>query len=123
MNFLKKDGALSSGEHISVISAECCFQGTLNVQGFLRVEGRLEGSVDNARQVVVGENGLVEGNITAKTAILSGGVQGDVCADNVQIMASAKVQGAIKAKTLSVESGAQIKGKIDVEESQNSEEE
>lgn len=115
MNFLKKDSDFASGEHISVISAECYFQGTLNVQGALRVDGKLEGSVDNARHVVVGENGHVVGNLTAKTIILSGLVEGDVCADNVQIFSSAKVQGDIRAKVLTVEGGAAIKGKLEVE--------
>lgn len=85
------------------------------MQGALRVDGKLEGSVDNARHVVVGENGHVVGNLTAKTIILSGLVEGDVCADNVQIFSSAKVQGDIRAKVLTVEGGAAIKGKLEVE--------
>ncbi len=115
MNFLKKDTDFGSGEHISVISAECYFQGTLNVQGSLRVDGKLEGSVDNARHVVVGEHGLVSGDVTAKTVIISGSVQGDICADTLQLFAGSKVEGDIRAKSLSVEPGAIIKGNLHVE--------
>ena len=126
MNFLKKDTDFGSGEHISVISAECYFQGTLNVQGSLRVDGKLEGSVDNARHVVVGEHGVVAGDVTAKTVIVSGTVQGDICADNLQIFAGAKIEGDIRAKIMSVENGAVIKGTLDVapaeEEEQKDEE-
>ena len=48
MGFLNKDTDVSSDENFSVVSAECYFQGTLSVQGSLRVDGTLEGTVDNA---------------------------------------------------------------------------
>lgn len=122
MNFLKKDSDFGSGENISVISAECYFQGTLNVQGALRVDGKLEGSVDNASHIVVGEHGLVKGDLTAKTVIISGTVKGDVCADNLQIFSSAKVEGNIRAKLLSMEAGSAVKGGIHVENDGSGEE-
>ena len=69
MGFLKKDSDFSSGEHFSVVSAECYFQGTLSVQGSLRVDGTLEGSVDNARHVIVGTDGKIVGDVTGKIVV------------------------------------------------------
>ena len=125
MNFLKKDSDFGSGENISVISAECYFQGTLNIQGALRVDGKLDGTVDNASHIVVGEHGVVVGDLTAKSIVVSGSVQGDICADNLQIFAGAKIEGDIRAKVMSVEAGSVIKGQLDVkpaEEEQKDEE-
>ena len=84
MGFLKKDSDFSSGEHFSVVSAECYFQGTLNVQGSLRVDGTLEGSVDNARHVIVGDGGKIVGDVTAQIVVCGGAIEGNVCADMLE---------------------------------------
>lgn len=122
MNFLKKDGDFVSGEHISVISMECYFQGTLNVQGSLRIDGKLNGSVDNARHVVVGEQGVVEGDITAKSIVISGTVKGNLCAEHIDVLNTSKITGDIKSKTIIMESGSTVKGSIDVENTNKKEE-
>ena len=115
MSFLKKNTDFTSGEHVSIISAECYFQGTLNVQGALRVDGRLNGSVDNAKHIVVGEEGKVEGDLSAKTIILSGEVKGNVCAEDLEVLSTAKITGDVRAGRISVESGAALNGKVVVE--------
>ncbi|WP_424245777.1 cytoskeletal protein CcmA (bactofilin family) [Elusimicrobium posterum] len=112
MSFLKRDTDFGSGEHISVISAECNFQGVLNVQGSLRVDGKLEGSVDNARHIVVGEHGIVKGDLSAKTVILSGRVEGNVCAENLEVLSTSQIVGDIRAQKILVEEGATLEGKI-----------
>ncbi|MDR0291608.1 MAG: polymer-forming cytoskeletal protein [Elusimicrobium sp.] len=115
MSFLKKNTDFTSGEHISIISAECYFQGTLSVQGSLRVDGHLNGSVDNAKHIVVGEDGKVEGDLSAKTIILSGEVNGNVCADDLEILNTAKISGDVRAGRVLVEQGASLNGKMVVE--------
>jgi len=115
MSFLKKNTDFTSGEYVSIISAECYFQGTLSVQGSLRVDGHLNGSVDNAKHIVVGEDGKVEGDLSARTIILSGEVNGNVCADDLEILSSAKVSGDVRAGRILVEQGASLNGKMVVE--------
>lgn len=110
MGFLKKDSDFSSGEHYSVVSAECYFQGTLSVQGSLRVDGTLEGSVDNARHVIVGTDGKILGDVTAQIVVCGGAIEGNVCADMLEVLAPASIQGDIRAKKMIVEEGGRING-------------
>ncbi|MDO5764850.1 MAG: polymer-forming cytoskeletal protein [Elusimicrobiales bacterium] len=110
MGFLKKDSDFSSGEHYSVVSAECYFQGTLSVQGSLRVDGTLEGSVDNARHVIVGTDGKVLGDVTAQIVVCGGVIEGNVCADMLEVLAPASIKGDIRAKKMIVEEGGRIEG-------------
>ncbi len=110
MGFLKKDSDFASGEHFSVVSAECYFQGTLSVQGSLRVDGKLEGSVDNARQVIVGEGGKIIGDVTGQTVVCGGDIEGNVCAEMVEVLAKASVKGDIRAQKMIVEEGGRIEG-------------
>ena len=110
MGFLKKDSDFSSGEHFSVVSAECYFQGTLSVQGSLRVDGTLEGSVDNARHVIVGTDGKIVGDVTAEIVVCGGVIEGNVCADMLEVLAAASIKGDIRAKKMIVEEGGRIEG-------------
>lgn len=110
MGFLKKDSDFSSGEHYSVVSAECYFQGTLSVQGSLRVDGTLEGSVDNARHVIVGTDGKILGDVTAQIVVCGGAIEGNVCADMLEVLAPASIKGDIRAKKMIVEEGGRIDG-------------
>lgn len=110
MGFLKKDSDFSSGEHFSVVSAECYFQGTLSVQGSLRVDGTLEGSVDNARHVIVGTEGKIVGDVTAEIVVCGGVIEGNVCAEMLEVLAEASIKGDIRAKKMIVEEGGRIAG-------------
>lgn len=110
MGFLKKDSDFTSGEHFSIVSAECYFQGTLSVQGSLRVDGQLEGSVDNARQVIVGEGGKITGDITAATVSCAGDIVGNVCAEMLEVFGKASIKGDIRAQKMIVEEGGRIEG-------------
>ena len=110
MGFLKKDSDFSSGEHYSVVSAECYFQGTLNVQGSLRVDGTLEGAVDNARHVIVGSDGKIKGDVSAHIVVCGGEIEGNVCAEMVEVLAPASIKGDIRAKKMVVEEGGRIDG-------------
>ncbi|ACC97742.1 Integral membrane protein CcmA involved in cell shape determination [Elusimicrobium minutum Pei191] len=112
MTFLKKNTDFTSGEHVSVISADCYFQGTLNVQGSLRVDGRLSGCVDNARHIVIGVDGAVEGDLSAQTIVVSGSVTGNICADALEVSATAKIKGDIRAEKIAVEEGAVLNGMV-----------
>ena len=126
MGFLKKDSDFSSGEHFSVVSAECYFQGTLSVQGSLRVDGTLEGSVDNARHVIVGTDGKIVGDVTAEIVVCGGVIEGNVCADMLEVLAAASIKGDIRAKKMIVEEGGRIDGQCSIgggEESAASEKE
>ena len=110
MGFLKKDSDFSSGEHYSVVSAECYFQGTLSVQGSLRVDGSLEGAVDNARHVIVGKDGKIKGDVSAQVVVCGGEIEGNVCADMLEVLAEAFIKGDIRAKKMIVEECGRIDG-------------
>lgn len=117
MGFLKKDSDFSSGEHFSIVSAECYFQGTLSVQGSLRVDGTLEGSVDNARHVIIGDGGKVKGDVTAEIVVCGGEITGNVCTEMLEVLGQAVIKGDIRSKKMIVEEGGRIEGMCVIGES------
>ena len=112
MGFLNKD--IKAGEYVSVISEQCQFQGTLDLQGSLRIDGNLEGNVDNAKYVTVSKSGTVKGDITAQGVVVIGQMTGDIVADNVEILADAKITGNIRSKSILIEGGAKVSATIHV---------
>ena len=116
MGFLKKDSDFSSGEHFSVVSAECYFQGTLGVQGSLRVDGTIEGSVDNAHHVIIGTEGKITGDVTGDVIVCGGSVKGNICAEALEMLATASVDGDIRAKKMIMAEGCRINGRCCVGE-------
>ncbi|MDR0734440.1 MAG: polymer-forming cytoskeletal protein [Elusimicrobiota bacterium] len=112
MAFLNKDS--KNGEHVSVISEECQFQGTLDLQGSLRIDGRLEGNVDNAKYVTVSKTGIIKGDIAAHGVVIIGSMSGNIVADNVEILADAKIKGNIRSKSILIEGGAKVNATITV---------
>ena len=112
MGFLNKDA--KNGDYVSVISEECYFQGTLDLQGSVRVDGKLEGNVDNAKYVTVSKNGFMKGNISATGVVIIGTLEGDICADSVEILSTAKLNGNVRSKKILIEGGAQVNASIKV---------
>ena len=124
MGFLNKD--IKNGDYVSVISEECYFQGTLDLQGSVRVDGKLEGNVDNAQYVTVSKNGFMKGNISAKGVVIIGTLEGDICAESVEILSTAKFNGNVRSKKILIEGGAEVNANIKVvnkEEPENFEDE
>jgi cytoskeletal protein CcmA (bactofilin family) len=82
----------------SFIGSGTEFQGELNVKGALRVEGRFDGKM-NAPCVILGETGVIKGEVSAKKIIIGGKVEGNLRVQEiVEIKATGKVFGDIFTK-------------------------
>lgn len=95
----------------SVISADMNVLGNIISEGFLDINGRIEGNVkcDNA---TIRENGKVKGDVIAETVQIYGEVEGLVKAKHVNLYATAHVTGVIMHESLSIEDGAFVDGKF-----------
>jgi len=91
----------------------------VNVSGKLifheavRIEGRFRGEVRSVELVVVGEEGMIEGKISAPRLLIMGALRGDlVGCDRVVLGPRAKVFGNIEARSLTVSEGAYLDGNV-----------
>ena len=95
----------------TVVAAETFVQGTIRTQGSLIVDGKIEGNIFDAKTVVVGELGQIQGDISAQTVIIGGKVIGNIqAAKLVQVMTKGQVIGDIRTKSLHIEDGAIFDG-------------
>lgn len=91
-------------------------KGEIKGSGSLLINGTVEGDVNLAGyRVIIGRDGKVTGDITARDIIVLGNVRGNVSAtDRVDIRAEGMLSGDIAATRISIEDGAYFKGGIDI---------
>lgn len=77
------------------------------------LDERLSGNLFCAEEIVVEQNGILSGNMTAKRCIVSGTINGDIVStDEMNIKSTAVIRGTIKSPAINIEPGAIINGKV-----------
>ncbi len=101
----------------AVIGPKIRFKGELVGEEDLLVQGKVEGTIDlKGHNLTVGEQGVLQANVSAKTITVEGRVEGDLHGEErIAIRASSHVQGNIKAERVILEDGAKFRGSIDME--------
>ena len=83
----------------------------------IRIDGTFYGNVDLEGNLILGDTGIVEGNIHAKYMIVAGQVRGNIECDTIlHVSSTARIYGDIKARSLIVDDGGQLNGSYQVGE-------
>ncbi|BCA54699.1 hypothetical protein W02_18390 [Nitrospira sp. KM1] len=111
---MKKNG-FSGDDSITLLAKGVQLRGEIRVEGTVRIDGRLEGEIHTKGQVIIGEDGLVQGTISAGTVVSSGRIKANVTAlERVQLLKTATLIGEIHAPLLMMEEGAKLQGLTDM---------
>lgn len=90
------------------------FEGTLSFDETFRIDGSFKGTVISEHELVVGDGGVVEGEIRVGRLSVSGTVRGAVHAkERIEVHAGAKVLAELHTPSLVVEEGATIQGPVE----------
>ncbi len=109
--------AASSSSIVAVIGPKIQFKGELVGEEDLLIQGQFDGTIDlKGNNLIVGEQGKLNANASAKTINVQGRVEGDLFGEErIAIRSSSFVQGNIKADRVVLEDGAKFKGSIDMD--------
>jgi cytoskeletal protein CcmA (bactofilin family) len=106
----------AAAEKMSVFGPTLRFKGELKAQEDLKIEGRIEGTIQHQQRVVIGAKGEVVATVTAAAIDVDGKVQGDMHAKkSVKVSQSAVVRGNIRAPSVSITEGANFNGSVTME--------
>jgi cytoskeletal protein CcmA (bactofilin family) len=95
----------------SIISAGTTLKGDINSTGDIRIDGTLLGNVTSAAKVVIGSNGVVEGDINGQQADIMGKINGTIkVKELLQLKGGSNVSGNIYASKLQIETSANFNG-------------
>lgn len=99
------------GSSINLIGAGTVIEGDIRSNGDIRIDGSVYGHVISKAKVVIGNTGLVEGDVTCQNADVSGTVKGKTSVSELLFLkASSKISGDIVTGKLVVEVGATFTG-------------
>jgi cytoskeletal protein CcmA (bactofilin family) len=102
---------------LSIVSAGTTLTGDIECNGILKIEGRIDGSVRRARQVMLAKEGAVHGDVNAQEVVVGGVIDGNVTAsDRLELQTTAVVNGEITTKSIIVMEGARINGGVKMTE-------
>lgn len=113
--FNKQEEKKSVAEMVNssnVISKETFIKGDIKAQGNIRIEGKIEGTLDSKNKIVIGDSAVVTGNVRAEEAEVAGRIEGQIyCAGVLFLKKTAVIDGDIFTQKLVVENGAVFNGK------------
>lgn len=101
----------NNGKLESFIGANSSFKGDIKTKGTIRIDGNMEGNVDSD-WLIVGEKGILKGDVRANGVIVGGKIEGMVTArEIIEIKGKGEISGDINTPKLSVSEGAILNGK------------
>ena len=90
----------------TIIAKGITFIGTVEGEGIVQIEGRVEGEIKLKGSVTVATTGVVKGPITADSVRVAGEVQGSITArDNLCLERTGSIHGDVSTCSLVVENG------------------
>jgi cytoskeletal protein CcmA (bactofilin family) len=108
---------MTRGESLNgFVDSGCTIRGELEFSNYFRVDGRVEGTVRSRSELVVGEGGVVEGEVEVARCVVGGEVHGTIRAsEQVLLHASAKVWAEVHTPALVMEDGAFLEGAVSMD--------
>ena len=100
----------------TVIAEQCTIDGDLTAKNSIKLDGRIHGTLRCEASAVIGENGLVKGDVYAADLLVLGRLEGNVFATRLHLQSTAQIQGNIEAETLQVDPGARYQGSVTMRE-------
>ena len=98
-------------EVINTIGAGTVVTGDVQSKGDIRVDGSLKGSLNTSGKVVLGKEGVIEGDVLCNSADISGTIKAKITVSQLlSLKATAKLNGDIITNKLSIEPGASFSG-------------
>ena len=97
---------------INIITVGTLIKGDITAAGDFRLDGTLEGNIQLNGKLVVGDSGVVTGNVLCQNANIIGTVNGNLSVKELlSLHSTARVRGDILINKLSIEPGAVFTGK------------
>jgi Integral membrane protein CcmA involved in cell shape determination len=99
----------------SIIGEGYIFTGELTGPSVIRIEGKVIGNVNVDAGVILGENGIIEGDIKSQSVIIYGTVNGNIKTAHLEVKKNGCINGNIAADSLEIELGAKYNGTLNMQ--------
>lgn len=101
----------SGGE--TIIAQGVKLEGNFVSDGNVIIEGDVEGTVEAAGDLKIGEQAHISADVTASNAVVAGSIDGNIRINGrLELLPSSRISGDLSAQVLMVAPGSQINGTI-----------
>jgi cytoskeletal protein CcmA (bactofilin family) len=99
----------------TVVGQTMLIKGNLEGDEDLTVQGRIEGSLNLTKTLIIEPNGVVKADVSVANAVVSGVMVGNLTAsDSLEITETGRMVGDIRAPRVIIVEGASVRGKVDM---------
>lgn len=117
MGFFGFGDSKAMGQVDTVIGQETSLRGSCNSKHSIRIDGEIYGNVTSEDGIIVGDKGMVRGNLTGRSILIGGKVKGNITAtQRLELQASAQIEGDLSAPNLILDEGAVFEGNCQMED-------
>lgn len=114
----EREEDLPAAQVETIIGPSVRVEGNFFGEGDVVVEGEVVGTLKTTKNLRVGEHAVIEADVEAQTALISGEIRGNLTVkDRTELTSTARIHGDIKTSVISIDSGAVIYGKCECGES------
>lgn len=115
MNRPEEMGALS-GTRLNSIAAGTSLVGNIEATSDCRIDGTIKGNINCKSKIVIGQTGVVEGDINCDSIEIEGRVKANINAvDIISLRSTAMLAGDIASSKLAIEPGATFVGNCKIQ--------
>jgi len=126
--FREKKAALAGGAINTLLGDGSRFKGTIECEGTVRIDGKVDGKILARDSVIIGETGIIKADIMAPNIVIGGKVTGNMTAENrLELLSAAQLYGDIQTPVLAIAEGVifqgncNMKGKVEPKEKMKAE--
>jgi len=99
----------SSG--VNIIAHGTLFVGNINTSGDCRIDGNVKGNIHSKAKIIIGESGIVEGDIICNSIDIEGTVKANIhVSEQLSLRSTATLTGNIVVNKITIEVGANFEG-------------
>jgi cytoskeletal protein CcmA (bactofilin family) len=107
-----KEGTDQQAAISTILGNDCKFTGDVDAKGTIRIDGEFDGKIVSSDSVIVGNSGIVKGEVHATQAMISGTVEGNIFAKKkVELQSGSRLIGDVESMSLVIEDGVFFEGK------------
>jgi cytoskeletal protein CcmA (bactofilin family) len=111
LNTSKNKNPLAPQALLNLIGTGTIIKGDIQCNGDIRIDGSVKGKMEVRQKLVIGESGIVQGDVDAANVSVSGVITGNIkCQETAIFHATSQVTGDIHTKQIIIEQGAIFNG-------------
>ncbi len=102
---------LNQGELSTIIGPDAVLNGDLMISNSARIDGKVNGKVQSKDTITIGNDGIIEGDVTANHVVVGGTIIGNINATGRTVLEhNSRLDGNLRTMILVVEEGALFNG-------------